>query len=156
MADIYDFFLAFDLRELSEHELAELRWHLGLGPRPEELTIITDFDTFEPDEDDSPFPVLARRGAARRISGAVFSLLEARENGWALTTRQELHPDEFDEVEKFLAWLGTKGDYDYRAADGSTKGGGFGQFVGYIRWYEDAAIEKLLAIDDFQIVRRDP
>lgn len=154
MADIYDFFLAIDLRDdFSEQELAELRWHLGLGPRPAELTILTDFATFE---DDSPFPVLGRRGAGSRIGGVVLSLLEARPNGWALTTRQELHPDEFEELDAFLAWLAGKADYDYLAADGTTKSGGFGQFVGYLRWYEDAAIDKLLVIDDFQIVRRDP
>ena len=88
--------------------------------------------------------------------GTSRNLLEARPNGWALTSRQEVHPEEFEELDAFLAWLATKADYDYLGADGTTKSGGFGQFVGYLRWYEEAAIEKLLLVDDFKIVKTDP
>lgn len=35
MADIYELSVALDLRaDVSDEEIAELRWQLGLGPRP--------------------------------------------------------------------------------------------------------------------------
>ncbi|MDA2811815.1 hypothetical protein O4J56_14325 [Nocardiopsis sp. RSe5-2] len=36
MADVFELAITVDLRdEISEEEVAELRWHLGLGPEPE-------------------------------------------------------------------------------------------------------------------------
>ncbi|GAA0708882.1 hypothetical protein Drose_21660 [Dactylosporangium roseum] len=42
MADLHELMVAADLRgDLAEPDLAELRWHLGLGPRPEHVTAAT-------------------------------------------------------------------------------------------------------------------
>ncbi|MDL4819053.1 hypothetical protein [Actinomadura opuntiae] len=149
MADIYDFFLAINLRELPDAEVAELRWHLGLGPQPEDLTIPIDFSEVivgadgEPAVVQTPEAQLAQRGPAWRIGGALFSALERRENGgWALTARQELHPDYYDHVDPLLEWLGARADYEHTA------------YVGYERWYEDTEIERLLVIEDHKILRR--
>ncbi|KPC64652.1 hypothetical protein [Streptomyces chattanoogensis] len=160
MADAYDFLLTLDLRDdLSEDEVAELRWHLGLGPQPERLCIITEFpevvlDDAGPALDDkgefrlenTPYPVWAQQGPAWRIGGAAVSGLARREDprpGWALTTRQALHPDDFDYVDQLLGWLATHADYDY----------GYAHYVGFERFYEDAGITKLLMIKDGEIVR---
>ncbi|GAA2121873.1 hypothetical protein [Actinomadura napierensis] len=161
MADIYDFFLAINLRGLPDAEVAELRWHLGLGPQPEDLTIPIDFSEVVVDDDGEPAvvltpePQLAQRGPGWKIGGALFAALEPRENGgWALTARQELHPDYYDHVDPLLEWLGARADHDHVDPDGTTRSGGDGDFVGYERWYEDATIERLLVIEDFKILRR--
>ncbi|RAY13154.1 hypothetical protein DPM19_21940 [Actinomadura craniellae] len=159
MGDFYDFFLTLNLRPvLSAAELAELRWHLGLGPQPAELTILTDFPEVVLDEngkaevddngdwrvENAPRPVLARRGAAWRLGGALFSLLEPRTEGWALTTRQELHPDEYQHVDRLLDWLGSRANSD------------FGCYAGYERFYEEDTITRRLVIEDSTIRRREP
>ncbi|MFI6006928.1 hypothetical protein ACIA98_42500 [Streptomyces sp. NPDC051366] len=55
MSDIYGLMIAVDLRdEISEQELAELSWHLGTGPQPERLSIVTEFPVVV--EDDSGIP----------------------------------------------------------------------------------------------------
>ncbi|TQK42299.1 hypothetical protein FBY35_3678 [Streptomyces sp. SLBN-118] len=44
MADIYELSIVLNLGEdLSNEEVAELRWHLGLGPKPEILHIVPSF-----------------------------------------------------------------------------------------------------------------
>lgn len=142
MADIYEFLITMDLRDdLSDGEIADLRWHLGLGPQPERLTILTAFsvvtvdDNGEPQIDDDPQPVLAQRGAAWKVGGALFGELARRDQpaGWALTARQELHPDDFALVRKLLDWLA--GHAEYYNEDRDAAGQEF--FVGYLRWYED-------------------
>lgn len=172
MSDIYDFMLVIDLRDdLSDAEVAELRWHLGLGPQPERLTILTEFpevvldDNGKPVTDENgdwcvenaPYPLLAQRGAARKIGGAVFSELVRRQDragtGWALTVRQELHPDDFEYVDRLLDWLAARADYAYVDTDGTTKTGGYGNYVGYQRFYENSEIDTQLTIEDGKIVR---
>jgi hypothetical protein len=175
MADVFDFFLALNLKDdLSEDEVAELRWHLGLGPQPERLSIVAEFpqvmcdDDGEPLLDDEgeikvgnvPYPLLAQQGPAWVTGGALVSQLVRREErrpGWALTTRQELHPDDFElgYHDKLLDWLASHADYDYVdiGGDGSLRTGGSGNFVGYERWYEDDEITKLLVIKDGKIAR---
>lgn len=160
MADAYDFFLTLDLKDdLSEDEVAELRWHLGLGPQPARLCIITEFpeavlnDAGQPADgtgevtwENAPYPVLAQRGPAWRIGGAAVSELARRERprpGWALTTRQALHPDEFPNVDKLLGWLASHADHDR----------GHAQYAGFERFYEDDGITTLLVIKDGEIVR---
>lgn len=73
MADIYELSVALDLRaDLSDEESAELRWHLGLGPRPVTLTIVRAFpvvvedDEGEPVIEDDPVPLLGCHDAALR------------------------------------------------------------------------------------------
>ncbi|MEU4537461.1 hypothetical protein AB0G15_21620 [Streptosporangium sp. NPDC023825] len=150
MADIYEFVLSVNIRaDVTDDELAELRWHVGQGPRPERLPIGTDryVETYplgDPDdpgcewEDAEAEPVFARRGAARRVGGALVAELVARErpDGWALTVRQELHPDDFYQVRTLLAWLG-RCSADAHAA-------GVESFVGYLRFHESAEIASLV------------
>jgi hypothetical protein len=146
MADIYEFVVTMNLRDgLSDDELADLRWHLGLGPRPDHLTILTAFpvvtldDEGQPRIDDDPRPVLAQRGAAWKVGGALCAELARRDRpaGWAVTARQELHPDDFDLVRPLLGWLAANADDDVQRS-GSRTAAGHGHFVGYLRGYEDA------------------
>jgi hypothetical protein len=141
VSDIYEFTMAMDLRDdLSDEEVAELRWHLGLGPRPDVLSIVLDFpevvenELGEPTIEDHPHPVLGQHDAAWKVGGTLSSELVRCEgrasSGWTLTARQELHPDEFDEVSVLLCWLAAKSDDKHVNADGS-------MCVGFLRFYED-------------------
>jgi len=161
MADAYDFLLTLDLRDdLSKDKVAELRWHLGLGPQPEQLRIVTAFpevvlddagepvldDEGEPKTENVPYPLLAQVGSAWKIGGAAVSGFARREDphpGWALTTRQSLHPDDFHHVDQLLDWLGTRAAYDHGSA----------HYIGFERFYEHAGITTMLMIKDGEIVR---
>lgn len=169
MADAYELLINADLPDdLSETELAELRWHLGLGPEPPECTIVTEFPqeffdehgepaTYEPGAAGSwveeKVPALAERGSAWRIGGALFAALERRDDseprpGWALTCRQELHPDGFDGPTACIRWLQRRipePHFDLRV---------------YWRFYEDPLLEPTLveegALATRQTVTRRP
>lgn len=151
MADIYELSLALNLREeLSEEELAELRWHLGSGPEPERLRIVPAFPVVLVDDDgepvvaDEPVPLLGRRGEAWKVDGALVSVLlrpeDARHGTWALTVRQEVHPDEFDRTGELLGWLATKAHDRHRAATGEVR-------LGWIRFCESHRFEPLVVRD---------
>ncbi|MFD8380749.1 hypothetical protein ACFV2X_19725 [Streptomyces sp. NPDC059679] len=122
MADIHDLILSVNLPDtLSDAEISELRWHLGLAPQPATpLSLVTDYaepligDDGRPEEDEQgnwlmsyePYPVLAATGPAHRAGGVLLSALEPEtRGGWALTSRQEFHPDELDRVDELLLWL---------------------------------------------------
>ncbi|MEU3738119.1 hypothetical protein AB0E78_13720 [Streptomyces sp. NPDC032198] len=137
MADIYELSIALDLRdELSGEEIAELRWHLGLGPRPVELTVVRAFpvvvedDRGEPVTEDDPAPLLGCHDTASKAGGALTSVLLRREGGWALTARQEVHPDDFDRVGELLTWLAAKAEGHHERFDGSVR-------VGWTRFHEE-------------------
>ncbi|MCX4736715.1 hypothetical protein [Streptomyces sp. NBC_01363] len=129
MSDVYELAISVDLRdELSEQELAELRWHLGIGPQPERLSIVTAFPIVVVDEagdpviEDEPRPLLAGGGVAWRVGGVLGSALADRADlprkGWSLTSRQEIHPDEFEQVGELLCWLAARvHDTDRLAGD---------------------------------------
>ncbi|MFI7533256.1 hypothetical protein [Streptosporangium sp. NPDC049376] len=150
MGDVYELVLSADIRaDVTDDELAELRWHVGEGPRPEWLPIGSDryVETYplgDPDDPDCEWenaeaePVFAQRGAARRVGGALVAELVARErsDGWALTVRQELHPDDFYRLRTLLDWLG-RCSVDAHA-------GGAGFFVGYLRFHESVEIAPLV------------
>ncbi|MFI5642960.1 hypothetical protein ACIA8H_36995 [Streptomyces goshikiensis] len=151
MADIFELMLTLDLRdELSEDDLAELRWHLGLGPRPEVLRIVTEFPFVYADDDgelvveDHPEPLLGDHGEAFNVDGALVSVLLRRERtrfgAWALTSRQEIHPDQFDLMGVLLGWLATKAGDCHRRSDGSVD-------LGWIRFYESRQAEPLVVRD---------
>ncbi|POX57319.1 hypothetical protein C3489_01000 [Streptomyces sp. Ru71] len=155
MADVYELSLALNLRgELSEEELAELRWHLGQGPEPETLRIVPAFpavvedDRGEPVIIDDPVPLLSGHGAAWKVDGALVSALVPPEDGrhgtWALTIRQEIHPDDFDSTGELLSWLATKADDRHRAATGEVR-------IGWTRFYESDTFEPLM-VRDGQVV----
>ncbi|GGS21384.1 hypothetical protein GCM10010252_70720 [Streptomyces aureoverticillatus] len=145
MADIYELAVDLDLRdELDEAEVAELRWHLGLGPQPGSLGIVRDFpvvvedDAGEPVVEDFPEPLLAQRGEAAKVGGALTSALDrrGRAGGWAVTARQEVHPDDWDRVGELLVWLASKSVPEHRGPDGSVG-------VGWFRFYEEDRPERL-------------
>ncbi|MFJ9342997.1 hypothetical protein ACIRP0_27425 [Streptomyces sp. NPDC101733] len=154
MGDIYELTIALDLRdELSEQELAELNWHLGIGPQPESLSIVTEFPFVVDDEsgnpviENEPCPLLAGSGAAWRVGGALCSILATRADlpgkGWSLTSRQEIHPDDFDLVGELLCWLATRAHDTHLRSDA-------GIWVGYLRFYEDPQ-PQVLRFEDGQI-----
>ncbi|MBB5075364.1 hypothetical protein [Nonomuraea endophytica] len=161
MADLYELLVTADLPDdLSEAEVAELRWHLGLGPEPEEFSIVTDFPEEFIDDLDDPrvvesgegywaavrYPALAQRGAAARIRGVLFSALERRgpeerRSGWALTSRQEIHADEFHVPTQFIRWL------DRRVRDSAF------DLSLHMRFYEDDVLAPASLLDGELVTR---
>ncbi|MER5337903.1 hypothetical protein [Micromonospora sp. NPDC002717] len=149
MGDLYEIVLSIDLRgDLTDDEFAELRWNVGQEPRPERLPIGTDayretYPLGDPDDPDcewesaEPAPIFGQRGAARRVGGALIAELVERKqpDGWALTVRQELHPDMFYQLRTLLEWLGS------RAVD---RGDGVERVVGYLRFHETTEITPLV------------
>ena len=118
MADIYELQLTLDLPgSLLPEELDLLRWHLGQeGGRQD--------DGYE-------YPLWDARGSARRIGGVLVGELHSDGSEWALTVRQEAHPDEFDDLRRIVLWLGTR----------TTTVG----TIGYLRFYEDHLPDVLIA-----------
>jgi hypothetical protein len=152
MADIFELSIVLNLREgLSEEESAELRWHLGLGDRPETLRLVTSFpvvvedDRGEPVVENHPLPLLGRQGEAWKVDGALVSVLvrseETRHGSWALPVRQEIHPDEFDSTGELLRWLATRADDRHRSSTGEVR-------LGWTRFYESDRYEPLVVRDD--------
>ncbi|GHI04874.1 hypothetical protein [Streptomyces cellostaticus] len=152
MADIFELTLALDLSdELSVEELAELRWHLGTGRMPETLRIVTEFPVVvegedgEPVIEDHPEPLLGHHGEGCKVGGALVSVLLRRQatghGGWALTSRQEVHPDDFERTGELLSWLATKASDRHRRFDGSVD-------LGWIRFYEERQPEPLVVRDE--------
>lgn len=126
MADIYELAIALDLRDdLTDDEVAELRWHLGLGPRPETPAIVRTYNIAV-----EGGPVLGHHGEAWKVGGALTSVLTARRaGGWALALRQEVHPDQYDEVGELLTWLAARATDAHRRFDGAVR-------LGWTRHYE--------------------
>ncbi|MFI2368542.1 hypothetical protein [Streptomyces sp. NPDC018833] len=113
MADLYELQLALDLPDsLPDDDLRLLRWHLD-----EQGDATADAAGHA-----ASYPLLSSRGPASRVGGTLVGALCRRPEGWALTARQELHPDEFDDFEQFLKWL---------VARTTTIG-----TIGYLRFYE--------------------
>ncbi|MCX4391749.1 hypothetical protein OG887_38365 [Streptomyces sp. NBC_00053] len=145
MSDVYELAVSVDLRdELSETESAELRWHLGIGPQPERLSVVTEFPIVVEDEagepviENEPRPLLAGSGAARRIGGVLGSALAGRADlpwkGWSLTSRQEIHPDDFDRVGELLCWLAERVHDTHRHGDDVVS-------IGHLRFHESLTPE---------------
>lgn len=113
MADTFELTLALDLRdELLEGGIAELRWHLGPGPQPEVLGIVTEFPAVVEDEhgepavEDHPEPLPGQNGEASDVGGVLASVLlrgqDTRSDAWAHTSRREIHPDRCEETGALL------------------------------------------------------
>lgn len=145
MADLYELVLALDLRDLPPDEEAELRWHVGDGERPARLVFGTDRfleawplgDPGDPDcewETADPEPLFAATGPAHRIGGARVALLVERDGGgWALTVRQDLHPDQFYALRSIIDRLGPHAVHE--------------GFAGHLRFYESDAVAPLIVHD---------
>ncbi|MGW7056734.1 hypothetical protein [Streptomyces sp. NPDC054887] len=152
MADIFELSLVLNLRDsLLDEEVAELRWHLGLGGKPETLRIVMAFPIVVEDgygefvTEDHPVPLLGRHGEAGKVDGALVSVLLRTESGaWALTARQEIHPDEFDRTGELLSWLATRADDRHRSSTGVVR-------LGWIRFCESERFEPL-AVRDGEVV----
>ncbi|MGW2649236.1 hypothetical protein ACWC2T_31030 [Streptomyces sp. NPDC001393] len=151
MADIFELALALDLRdELSVEDLAELRWHLGTGPQPETLRIVTEFPVVVEDQqgefviEDHPEPLLGQHGEGYKVGGALISVLLRRQDAgpdaWALTSRQEIHPDDFERTGELLSWLAARASERHRDSDGSVG-------LGWIRFHEERRPEPLVVRD---------
>ncbi|MFC0499437.1 hypothetical protein ACFFKE_32800 [Streptomyces mutabilis] len=54
--------------------------------------------------------------------------------GWSLTARQEVHPDEFDDLRRLVEWLGAR----------TTSRGA----IGYLRFSESTAPDVLIAQEE--------
>ncbi|MDG5803852.1 hypothetical protein P9869_14475 [Streptomyces ossamyceticus] len=58
-----------------------------------------------------PEPLLGQQGEAFKVDGALTSVLLRRQDTgsgtWALTSRQEIHPDDFERTGDLLSWLAT-------------------------------------------------
>ncbi|MET8448026.1 hypothetical protein [Streptomyces sp. NPDC005209] len=118
MSDLHELQLSLDLPDsLPNADIALLRWHLGENNE----------DSPGPDA----YPLLSDRGPAARIGGTLVGDIQRGERGWALTARQEVHPDEFDELRQLVEWL---------AARTSTFG-----TIGYLRNLEQNIPDVLVA-----------
>ncbi|EMF57543.1 MULTISPECIES: hypothetical protein [Streptomyces] len=151
MADVFELTVTIDLRhDIAERELAELRWHLGLDSEPDVLSIVTDFPVVVEDErgrpmiENHPGPLLGRHDQASKVDGSPASALVRRQHSeadaWSLTSRQEIHPDDFERVGQLLTWLATKADSRHRNPDGEVT-------LGWTRFYEDPRPEPLVVCD---------
>ncbi|MFJ4623951.1 hypothetical protein [Streptomyces sp. NPDC088812] len=95
MSDIHELQLNLDLPgSLASADLALLRWHLGE-------------EAGEPPHPDD-YPLFSDRGPAHRIGGTLVGELARGARGWALTVRQEVHPDEFDQLRVLVTWLAAR------------------------------------------------
>ncbi|MFE9975756.1 hypothetical protein ACFYRD_34865 [Streptomyces hirsutus] len=127
MADIYELQLTLDLPDsLPPQDLALLRWHLG-----EEVSRQNEAREGGDGYDGCEYPLWDARGPARRIGGALVGELCSDGGGWALTVRQEVHPDEFDDLRRVVLWLGAR----------TTSVGA----VGHLRFYESDVPDVLIA-----------
>lgn len=155
MADVFDLILSVNLPDtLSETEISELRWHLGLAPQPAVLSLVTDYaepligDDGKPEEDEQgnwltvyePYPVLDGNGRpAARVGGVLVGALEPGiHGGWALMARDEVHPDAFDRLGELLVWL------HERAVDSLA-------FQCHTRFYEETAFTPV-SVSDGEVI----
>lgn len=122
MSDLYELQLSLDLPgSLPTSDLAQIRHHLGEGGN----------QTPETSDPLAENPLLSARGPAHRIGGTLVGELLPGPRGWALTVRQEVHPDEFDALRTLLTWLATR----------TTTVG----TIGHVRFLESDAPDALIA-----------
>ncbi|MEU5361902.1 hypothetical protein ABZ354_00070 [Streptomyces sp. NPDC005925] len=120
MADVFELQLALDLPDtLPPREVALLRWHLGHEDGEQDGTYVYEY------------PLWGERGPARRVGGLQLAELRPSDRGYALTVRQEIHPDSFTDLRAILQWLGPR----------TTTVGP----IGHLRFYEEHVPSVLVA-----------
>ncbi|MCC3654109.1 hypothetical protein LIX60_22115 [Streptomyces sp. S07_1.15] len=126
MSDVYELQLHLDLTASTPaNTLTRLRRHLGLEPWPDGAA------------DDGP--LLAARGPAARISGVLVGELAEHPPGWSLTARQEIHPDQFQDLHLLLKRLAA-----HTGAPGP---------IGQLRFLEDHIPDLIVPTEDGEVTR---
>jgi len=145
---MFEFVVSVVLRdELSIDDVAELRWHLGLGELPEcGPRIGGGVCRVAEDEDGElvtldPEPLLGAHGPAWKIGGMLGASLERSTTGWRLDARQEMHAEMLEESTELMRWLYRRVEADFVRADGSVE-------IARMRWYEDTESTALVVRDD--------
>ncbi|WP_037682001.1 hypothetical protein [Streptomyces albus] len=126
MSDVYELQLHLNLTASTPADtLSRLRRHLGAEPWPDEVA------------DDGP--LLASRGPAARIGGVLVGELAESPHGWSLTARQEIHPDQFQDLHFLLKRLAA-----HTGVPGS---------IGQLRFLEDHVPDLIVPTDDGEVAR---
>lgn len=137
MSDYYDLFLTVDLApDVPEAVLRELRWLLGQGDMPAELTS-TDWESWG-----GAWQAFEGGSASHAFDGADVSLLvratdrPTLDGGepWALTVRAGVHEDDFGVTMEVVGWV---------LRHATTQG-----WVGFVRDSGLGGIQHLLRHDD--------
>lgn len=127
MADTFELQLTLDLPDtLTRRELAVLRRHLGEEGEAGACGQEAGDGSYAYE-----YPLWGERGPARHVGGLQVAELRESGRGWALTVRQEIHPDSFSDLRAILRWLGPR----------TTTAGP----IGYLRFYEDHVPTMLIA-----------
>ncbi|MGQ4601425.1 hypothetical protein, partial [Nocardia sp. R6R-6] len=148
VADMFEFVISIGLRDnLSAGDVAELRWHLGLGELPADgLRIGSGIQWAVEDANGSmvevePEPLLGVHGPAWKVRGMLSASLERTALGWHLDARQEVHPETFEEMTELMVWFYRRVDFSMVRADGSVE-------IGRLRWHEHSEPVPLVVRDD--------
>ncbi|GAB3150500.1 hypothetical protein GCM10027290_38170 [Micromonospora sonneratiae] len=172
MADIHELMVSMDLPDdLSDAEVAEIRWHLGLGPQPEQLTIITRFptlvfddDTGEPKLDDDggwlvvdrPQPVWGQSPSVAWKTGGVLLSTLLREDdahgGSTLLREDDAHGGRWALTCRWEIHPDSHGNVARLFNWLARRCHGRGRFFGYLRWHEDDEPTEILTVRDGVIV----
>ncbi|MFK0237527.1 hypothetical protein [Streptomyces vinaceus] len=92
-----------------------------------------------------PRPLPAGRGAAWRVGGVLSSALadlaDLRGKGWSLTSRQEIHPDEFEKLGEMLCRPAARAHETHLLGDGAV-----GVGVGCLRFCEAEDLDVLQVV----------
>ncbi|MEU9131879.1 hypothetical protein AB0D08_27875 [Kitasatospora sp. NPDC048540] len=130
MADCFELTLSFDLAPDTPAELiAELRRHLGLESEAAGPAAPIYDDVLCPPDD---WLLLSARGAAWKTGGITYAGLERLESGgWAFSGRQEIHPDQLEQLQALLDAL-----LPHMPSHQDP--------VGSLRWYDDQVPQLLV------------
>lgn len=81
------------------------------------------------------------------LGSALVSRADLPRNGWSLTSRQEIHPDDFEKVGELLCWLAVRVHDTHRLV-------GDAVWIGHLRFHE-ALVPDVLEVANGQIAWRD-
>ncbi|MGV2918899.1 hypothetical protein [Streptomyces alfalfae] len=110
-----------------------------------EFPVVVEDEHGEPAVEDHPEPLLGQNGEASDVGGVLASVLlrgqDTRPGAWALTSRQEIHPDRSEETGSLLGWLAARAGDARRPVD-----------LGWIRFHASREVEPLVVCDG-EVVR---